>query len=111
MRTYDKIVIFGETKLREDFGTLDFMTIVCKYLIHGTACFDHSVWRDPFPQKILARYLTVGHIDVAYVIDNPAVDLLGNPLVEATVPGFHVEDRNLQALCRYRSQATVRVAE
>ncbi len=52
-----------------------------------------------------------GMIDVADVIDDLAVDLLRHPLVEAAVPGFHVEDRDLPPLGRIGRQAAVRIAQ
>ena len=65
----------------------------------------------PFAQQVFAGDVAVGHVDVADVVDDLAVDLLGHALVEAAVAGLHVEDGDLPALGRDGGQAAIRVAE
>src|ERR1019366_1099495 len=45
------------------------------------------------------------------MVDYPSVDLLWNPFVEATVPSFHMEDRDFHSFGCQRRQTTVRVSE
>src|ERR1700722_3691501 len=111
MGANDKVVVLSKAKLREDLGTIEFLPVMREHLVHRAARLDYSVWCDPLTQKILAGYLAVGEIDVAYMIHNPTVNLLGDPLVEAPVSRLHVEDGNLQSLCRQCGQATVCITE
>ena len=64
-----------------------------------------------FAQQIFASDRAIGEIDVGGVIDDAAIDLLRNALIEAPVAGFHVEDRNLATLRRNDREAAVGVAE
>ena len=40
------------------------------------------------------------NVDVAQMIDDLAIDFLGNSLVEASIASFHVKYRNLSPFCR-----------
>ena len=55
--------------------------------------------------------LAVRHIHIGYDIDDAAVGLLGQAFVLAAVPGFHMEDRNVKALCRNSRKTGVGIAE
>ena len=53
----------------------------------------------------------ISHVHVADDIDDAAVRLFGEAFVLATVARFHVENRDMQALCRNRREAAVGIAE
>src|SRR5262245_13598342 len=50
------------------------------------------------------------HVDVAQMVDNLSIDFLWNPLIEASVAGLKMEDRNLAPFYRDDGKATVRIA-
>ncbi len=62
-------------------------------------------------QQVLAAAVRVGHQHVARLVDDPAVDLLGDAVVEAAVAGLHVEDRDPHALCDIGRHRAVGVAQ
>ena len=51
-----------------------------------------------FCEKAFAGNVAVSQIHVAQMVHDTAIDLLRNPLVETTVTGFHVEDRDVSSL-------------
>ena len=55
--------------------------------------------------------LGIGHVHIGDDVYDPAVRLLREALVLATVAGFHVEDRDVQALGTDHRQAGIRVAQ
>ena len=61
--------------------------------------------------EVAAGVLGVCQVDVGDHVDDAAVGLLGQALVLAAVAGLHVEDGDVQALCRDGGQAAVGVAQ
>lgn len=55
--------------------------------------------------------LGVDQVEVSDMIDDPAVDLLGNIGIEASVAGLHMKDRDLQPLGHNPGNAAVCVPE
>ena len=55
--------------------------------------------------------LAIGKVDVTDDIDDTAVCLFRKTFVEAAVTGFHVEDRDMQALRSDHRKAGVRIAK
>ena len=55
--------------------------------------------------------LRVSHVDIGDNIYDTAVGLRWGTFILTTVAGFHVEDRNVEALCTYDAQATVCVTK
>ena len=53
----------------------------------------------------------ISHVHVADDIDDAAVRLFGEAFVLATVARFHVENRDMQALCRNCRKAAVGIAK
>ena len=82
-----------------------------QHLEHGTAGLDDPVRRQAFAEQVLAGNAAVGHVDVADVVHDPAVDLLGHALIEAAVACLHVEDRDFASLGRVGGQAGIGVAQ
>jgi hypothetical protein len=66
---------------------------------------------EAFAQKVHAAALGVGEQDVAAVVDDAAVDLLGHAVVVAAVPGLHVVDGDAEPLGDDRRERAVGVAE
>ena len=95
----------------ENVALFDVGKVRVKHLRHRRTGDIGALLRQTALGKIPPRVLGVCHVDVGNYIDDPAVGLLRKALVLAAVAGFHVEDRNVQPLCRDRRQAGVRVAE
>ena len=53
----------------------------------------------------------VTHIDIGNDIDDPAVGLFRQTFVKTPVPRFHMEDRDMQALCTDDAQTAVGIAK
>ena len=61
--------------------------------------------------QVAASMFGIGHVHVADDVHDAAVGLFGQAFVLATVARFHVENRDVQALCSNGRKATVSVAE
>ena len=57
------------------------------------------------------RCFGVRKIKISEVVNDPAVRLLGNILIEATVSGFHMINGNLHPLGHQSRYATIRVTK
>ena len=94
------------TLLRVDPGA-----VVLEHLGHGRSGDEDVLLADALREQVAAAVLGVGQVHVAHVVDDAPVDLLGHVLVEAAVPGLHVEDGDLEALGGDGAERAVRVAE
>ena len=54
-----------------------------QYLVHRAAGLDHALRCNPFPEQVFAGDIAVRHIDIAQMIDQPAIRLLRDALVKA----------------------------
>ncbi len=95
----------------EHVGRRDPLAVRVQHLALGRTGLDDLVRGQAFRQQVPARVLRVGQVDVADVVDDAPVDLLGHPHVEATVSGFHVEDGDLAPLGGNHRQGAVGVAQ
>ena len=100
-----------QAKARQHVAGLDLGQVVVEHLVHRAAGLDDPVGRQPLAQQVLAGDRRIGQVDVADVVDDLAVDLLGHALVEAAVARLHVEDRDLLPLGGDGGQAAVGVAQ
>ena len=108
----DEVVVLGrQVQALEDVRSRDAIAVVMEHLEHGAAGLDDAVRRDTFPQEVLPGVPAVGHVYVRQVIHHLAVGFLGNPLIEAAVARFHVEDWDLAPLGGDDRKAAVSVAE
>ena len=80
-------------------------------LPHRATYRDHPLWWYSFAKQILPRDAAVGKIDIADVVDDLAIDLLGNALIEAAVTSFKMEDRNVAAFGRNYGKAAIGIPE
>src|SRR2546422_6346181 len=80
-------------------------------LTHRASRLDDAIRRHPFPQQVVARERAVRKIDVADVVDDPTVYLLGHALVEASVACLHMEHWNAQPFRSDGRQTAVRITE
>lgn len=107
----DEIFFFFQAKATKYIGSKDPGHIVMKYLIHGAAGFDDAVGRKTLAQQVFAGYAAVCEVDIGDMVHNLAVGFFRNALVEATVAGFHMEDRNMTFFGRDGAKAGIGVAK
>ena len=61
--------------------------------------------------EIFSGMLGIRQVHIGNDIHNPAVCLLRQTLVLAAVPSFHVENRDMQALCRNGGKTAVGISQ
>jgi len=92
-------------------GREDALLVARQHLGHGRAGDVDVLLAEPFGEQVAPRVLGVRQVDVGDGVDDAAVGLLGEVLVEAAVPRLHVEDGDLQPFGRYRREGGVGVAQ
>lgn len=100
-----------QSELGEDVGGLDLFQVGAQDLGHGRSRDVGALGGAAGVLEVAARVLGVGQVDVGDHVDDTAVGLLGQALVLAAVARLHVEDGDVQALCRDGGQAAVGVAQ
>ena len=100
-----------QAELGEDVRGLDLLQVGAQDLGHGRARDVGALRGAAGVLEVAACVLGVGQVDVGDHVDDAAVGLLGQALVLAAVAGLHVEDGDVQALCRDGGQAAVGVAQ
>jgi len=70
-----------------------------------------ALLREAAVGEVASGVLAVGHVDVGDDVDDSAVGFLWEAFVLAAVAGFHVEDRDVEALGSDHAEAGVGVAE
>ena len=111
MRGNNEVFPFFQTERFEDLGLTDLGKVLHQYFVHRATGLDHTVGGKAFAQQVFARDAAVGEVDVAGMVDDFPVAFFGNPLVEATVTGFHVEDGDVALFGGYGAKAGVGVAQ
>ena len=107
----DEVVAIDQTEALEHVRCLDLRQVMVKNLEHRAAGLDDTIGRKTFAQEVFTRNGAVGQVDVADVVDDLAIDLLGDALVEAAVARLHVKDGDLASLRGQRAETAVRVAQ
>ena len=100
-----------EAEALEDGGAADLFEIGAKDFGHRRAGDVGALFRHALAVQVPARVLAVAHVDVRDVVDDAAVGLFRQALVEAAVARFHVEERDVQALGGIGREAGVRIAQ
>ena len=62
-------------------------------------------------QEVTACVLRIHEVEIGYVIDQPAIGLFWNILIETPVSGLHVIDGNVHTLSHYGGERAIRVAQ
>ena len=78
---------------------------------HRRSGLDDALRGEPFRDQVSASVLGVRQIDVAGMVHDPPVNLLGHAIVEATVARFHMEHGYLAAFCHDDAETRVRISE
>ena len=100
-----------QAELGEDIRSLDLVQVGAQDLRHGRPGDIGALGGAASVLEVAAGVLGVGQVDVGDHVDDAAVGLLGQALVLAAVARLHVEDGDVQALCRDGGQAAVGVAQ
>ena len=111
MRGQQNILALLQSKAGVDVGRLNLGQVCAQDLSHRRAGHVSALFGQAAVGEVAAGVLGIGHVDIGDDVDDAAVGLLGEALVFAAVAGFHVEDRDVEALCADHGQAGVGVAE
>ena len=111
VRGEEHVALGLKAELGKDVRRLDLVQVGAQDLCHGRARDVGALRRAAGVLEVAAGVLGVGQVDVGDHVDDAAVGLLGQALVLAAVARLHVEDGDVQALCRDGGQAAVGVAQ
>jgi len=84
---------------------------VAQDLAHRRAGFYHCFRAQTFREKISASMLGIRQVNVAYVIDDTAVNFFRHALVKTSIARFHMKYRDLASFRWNCDQTTVRIAK
>src|SRR5262245_42559357 len=110
MRTNHKILMRLEIKSRQHIRDFYLRQIVVEYFIHWTAGLNNLSGRKPLSKQMLARNAAIRQIDVRHMVNDSAIGLFGDALIEAPIACLHVKDRDLAPLGGDHREAAVGVA-
>src|SRR5260221_12451851 len=111
MAAHREVFAALEPKLLQDRRLVDRARMLGQDLLHGRARLQHRFRTNAFGEEIAAPVCRVDQIDFRGMVDDGPVHFLGHALVEAPVPGFHMEDRNPEPLGRDDRETAIRIAE
>lgn len=100
-----------QAEFGEDVRGLDLAQVGAQHLRHGRSGDVGALRGAAGVPEVAAGVLGVCQVDVGDHVDDAAVGLLRQALVLAAVARLHVEDGDVQALCRDGGQAAVGVAQ
>src|SRR5436309_2966448 len=103
----DKIAVPRETVPCQRVRGVDVLPEVLENIGHRRSCFHNALWRETFGNEISPRVLCVRQIYIAGMVHNSAVDFFWNPVIEAAVTRFHVENRNLSTFSNDNAKARI----
>src|SRR5258708_33670558 len=78
----------------------DLWHVMIQNFTHRRAGFDHGFRTHAFRKEIPASVLRIRQIDIADVVDNPAVYFLRDAFVKTSIARLHVKYRDFAALRR-----------
>ena len=105
------VLALFEAEAGVDVARFDLREILVQNFGHGAAGHVRAFLGQAAVSEIAASMFGIGHVHVADDIHDAAVRLFGEAFVLATVARFHVENRDVQALCGDGRKAAVGVAE
>ncbi len=105
------VLALGEAKTRVDVACLDRCQVLMQNFGHGAAGHVRTFLGQTAVGQVAAGVFRISHVYVADDIDDAAVRLFGEAFVLATVARFHVENRDVQTLCRDCREAAVGITQ
>ena len=111
MSAEQNVLALFEPETFVNVASLDCRQILVQDFSHGAAGYVCAFLGESAVGQVAAGVFGVGHVYVADDVDDAAVGLFGQAFVLAAVAGFHVEDRNVQALRGNGREAAVGIAE
>src|SRR5262249_48644413 len=111
MCAYKDVVVRLQSKAGERIRSFDLRLVVRKNFAHWTTDLNELVGWQTLGEEIFTRNRRISQIDVGHMVDDPAVDFFGHPLVEAAITCLHVENRHLAALRGDGGEAAIGIAE
>lgn len=111
VRAHEEVFAFFEPLVRQDRRRVDAVAIGVQHLSHRRARLDDAARMKALGQQITSCMLGVYEIEVADMIDEPAVGLLWHVEVETSVARLHVVHRHLHAASHECCDARVRIPE
>ena len=111
MAAHDKVSSALQAETFENRRRADFRQVMVEYFVHGAPGLDDAVRRQPLAQQVFPGNRTIGHVDIAGMVHDAPIDLLGRAVVEAAVSGLHVKHRNPPPLGGQGGQGAVGVPQ
>ena len=105
------VLTFFEAKTFVNVTRFDLREVLVQNFGHGAAGHVRAFLGQAAIGQVAASMFGIGHVHIADDVHDAAVSLFGQAFVLATVAGFHMENRDVQALSGNRRKATVGVAE
>ena len=94
MQGREKIATRGQVELRKGGTCVDFRCKVIQDFLDRVPRNEDSIAVDTFVDKILLASVRVWKEDTARVINDSAVDLFRDGVVESAISRFHMKDRD-----------------
>src|SRR5690606_2332464 len=111
MQRDEEILFRLDSQTRKNITCLYLRSIEVEHLFYRIARDENAVAGNPFSKQICAATLGIGHQDIAAMVDDAAVYLFRNAVIEAAVACFHVVDRNTHTLRDHGEKAAIGVSK
>ena len=105
------VLALFEAEAGVNVAGFDLREVLVQDFGHGATGHVRAFLGQTAVSEVTAGMFGVGHVHIADDVHDAAVGLFGQALVLAAVARFHVENRDVQALCGDGRKATVGVAE
>ncbi|MPN37649.1 hypothetical protein SDC9_185169 [bioreactor metagenome] len=111
VRREQDVTLLGQTQPQKHVARQNPFLLRFKHLAHRRAGDEQKLAVEPLGKQVSAGVLRIGQIHVADAVHDHAVDHLRHVPVPAAVARFHMENRNLEPLCRNRRECGVGVPQ
>ena len=105
------VLALFEAEAGVNVASFDLREVLVQNFSHGAAGHIRAFLGQAAVSKVAASVFGVGHVHVADDVHDAAVGLFGQAFVLAAVAGFHMENRDVQALCGNGRKAAVGVTK
>ena len=105
------VLALGKTKARMNIACFDRNQVLVQDFCHRATRHVSTFLGQATVRQITASMFRISHIHIANNINDAAVSFFGQAFILATVPRFHMENGNVQALCRNCRKAAISIAK